>query len=106
MTVAKDQQERMTYIALISKALLHTSWASNSILLYIEMIMHVETVKGFVAPRVLKLDELQKLNPANMIKYEHISNKAMKEYRKDEQSNKLKLDFNMVNYVFNYLMNY
>ncbi len=80
MTVVDNQQERMTYIALISKALLHESWASNSILLYIEMIMNVETLKGFVAPTAPKLDELQQLNPASMINYENTSRKTIKEY--------------------------
>jgi hypothetical protein len=38
MTVVDDEREKMTCIALISKALLHESWASNSILLYIDLV--------------------------------------------------------------------
>lgn len=34
----EDQREKMVYIALISKALLHLSWASHSILFYIDLV--------------------------------------------------------------------
>jgi hypothetical protein len=42
------EKEKIPYIALISKTLLQESWASNSILLYIDWIREFKVLRGFV----------------------------------------------------------
>lgn len=41
LTVVNDEREKMTYVALIAKALLQPSWASHSILVYLDLVRYV-----------------------------------------------------------------
>lgn len=50
MSIVEDEREKMTCIALISKALLQERWASSSILNYIEMVRDFKLHRGFTAP--------------------------------------------------------
>ncbi|KAL9548394.1 hypothetical protein MBANPS3_005703 [Mucor bainieri] len=50
MSTVEDERERMTCIALISKALLQERWASSSILNYIEMVRDFKRLRGFTMP--------------------------------------------------------
>jgi hypothetical protein len=45
MTVVENEREKMTYIALIAKALLDPSWASHSILVYLDLVRYVTLFK-------------------------------------------------------------
>ena len=47
-SIVQNEREKMTCIALISKALLQEHWASSSILNYIELIREFKLHKGFV----------------------------------------------------------
>lgn len=50
MSIVEDEREKMTCVALISKALLQERWASSSILNYIEMVRDFKLHKGFTEP--------------------------------------------------------
>ncbi|KAF1804576.1 hypothetical protein V8B55DRAFT_1499181 [Mucor lusitanicus] len=50
MSIVEDEREKMTCVALISKALLQERWASSSILSYIEMVRDFKLHRGFTAP--------------------------------------------------------
>ncbi|GAN07701.1 hypothetical protein MAM1_0172d07203 [Mucor ambiguus] len=50
MSIVEDEKEKMTCIALISKALLQERWASSSVLNYIEMVRDFKLHKGFTVP--------------------------------------------------------
>lgn len=48
LSIVQNEREKMTCIALISKALLQEHWASSSILNYVESIREFKLYKGFV----------------------------------------------------------
>ncbi|KAL7313618.1 hypothetical protein PS15m_007342 [Mucor circinelloides] len=50
MSIVENEREKMTCIALISKALLQERWASSSVLNYIEMVRDFKLHKGFTTP--------------------------------------------------------
>ncbi|KAG2196055.1 hypothetical protein INT47_008149 [Mucor saturninus] len=66
--VTEDQREKMVYIALISKALLHPSWNNNSILFHIDLVREFQLLKHFTKPN--KPDFLD-LTPHNITTRKH-----------------------------------
>ncbi|KAI8076271.1 hypothetical protein BDF21DRAFT_66511 [Thamnidium elegans] len=83
MTIVDNQREKMTYIALISKALLHPSWASYSILVYIDLIRDLKLHKGFETPVKPDFTVLPKLAPNTITDYKR-SHALEKKYKDEE----------------------
>ncbi|GAA5817484.1 hypothetical protein MFLAVUS_011032 [Mucor flavus] len=81
MTVVENQREKMTYIALISKTLLHPSWAGYSILVYIDLIRYIKLHKAFEVPVKPDFTMLSKLAPNTIVDYKrsHASEKKYKD---------------------------
>ncbi|KAI9348899.1 hypothetical protein BD770DRAFT_164252 [Pilaira anomala] len=83
MIYVENQRERMTYIALISKALLHSTWSSYSILIYIEFVRDLKLHGTFATPVKPDFKVLPKLTPNTIMEYKTLRI-SKKKYTEEE----------------------